>query len=126
MVDTPVGQKCRSCGTVEFRAPPAGRRYAAGGAGLLTSAVLQAALVQLPLGVLALVIPLIVGYATGSVVRRIGGPGFGLGSTAAIATGCGMAMGLLLLGMPLPGLFRLGFLFAAGIAAYVAFYRASH
>jgi hypothetical protein len=127
MVETPVGHKCLSCGRVEFKAAAAGRRrYAAGGAGLVTAAVLQAVLVRLPLGVLALVTPLIVGYLTGSVVRSLGGSGFGLGSTAAIATGCGMALGLLILGVPLPGLFRLGFLFAAGIGAYVAWYRANH
>jgi hypothetical protein len=127
MVETPVGHKCLSCGRVDFKASAGSRRrYAAGAAGLVTAALLQAVLVRLPLGVLALLTPLIVGYVTGSVVRRVGGAGFGLGSTAAIATGCGMAMGLLILGVPLPGLFGLGFLFAVGIGAYVAAYRANH
>lgn len=126
MIETPVGHKCLSCGKVEFRSPAAGRRYAAGGAGLVVAAVLQALLTVLPLGILALVIPLVVGYVTGSVVRAAGGGRFGLGPTAAIATACGMAMGMLFLGVPLAGLFRLGFLFAAGIGAYAAHYRASH
>jgi hypothetical protein len=126
MVETPVGQKCRSCGKVEYRNAGSGRRYAAGALGLLTASILQAVLTRLPLGILAIVIPLVVGYLTGTVVRTVGGIGFGLGPTAAIATACGMAMGLLFLGIPLPALFRFGFLFAAGIGAYVAHYRASH
>jgi hypothetical protein len=127
MVETPVGQKCLSCGRVEFKSPQGtGRRYAAGGAGLLTAALLQVLLSMIPLGILALVIPLVVGYLTGTAVRALGGRNFGLGPTAAVAAPCGMALGMLFLGFPLGGLFRLGFLFSAGIAAYVAHYRASH
>ena len=126
MVLTPVGQKCLSCGKVEFKAAAGGgaRRYAAGGAGLLTAAVLEVAIFSLGLGILAFVAPLIVGYLTGLVVRKVAGGGFG--STAAIATGCGMAMGFLLLGAPLRFLLGFGFLFQAAIAAYVAWYRANH
>ena len=126
MVLTPVGQKCLSCGRVEFKAPASPRRYAAGLAGLLTAAILQVAAVSLLLGILAFVAPLLVGYLTGSVVRKVVGSGWGAGSTAAVATGCGMAMGLLFVGAPLRFLLGFGFLFQAAIASYVAWYRANH
>lgn len=126
MVLTPVGQKCLVCGRVEFKAPGGARRYAAGIAGLLTAAILEVAAISLQLGILAFVAPLIVGYLTGSVVRKVVGGRFGAGPTAAIATGCGMAMGLLFIGAPLRILLGIGFLFQAGIAAYVAWYRANH
>ncbi|MEX2551542.1 MAG: hypothetical protein WD627_00875 [Actinomycetota bacterium] len=126
MVLTPVGQKCLSCGRMELKSPGGARRYAAGFAGLLTAAILEVAAVSLPLGILAFVAPLLVGYLTGSVVRKAAGGRFGAGSTAAVATGCGMAMGLLFVGAPLRLLFGFGFLFQAAIAAYVAWYRANH
>lgn len=120
MVQTPVGQKCRTCGRVEYRASGGSRRYLAGGAGLVTAAVLQVALASLPLGMLSFAAPLLLGYVTGSVVRRAGG--WGMGSAAAVATACGMAMGLLFLGVPLTRLLR--FVFPVGMAAFVAAYRA--
>lgn len=125
MVLTPVGQKCLVCGRVEFKGPGSARRYGAGVAGLLTAAILQVAVLLLQLGILAFVAPLIIGYVTGWVVRRLVGGGSAAGSAAAIATGCGMAMGLLFLGAPLRFLLGFGFLLQAAIAAYVAWYRAS-
>jgi hypothetical protein len=126
MVLTPVGQKCLVCGRVDYKAPGGARRYVAGVAGLLTAAILEVAAVSIQLGIVAFVVPLIVGYVTGSVVRKVVGGRFGAGSTAAIATGCGMAMGLLFVGAPLPFLLGFGFLIQAAIAAYVAWYRANH
>lgn len=124
MVNSAVGQKCRKCARIEYRAGAGGgRRYLAAGAGLLTAAVLQVALMLSPLGgMLSFLLPLVVGYATGSVVKKVGG--WGLGSAAAIATGCGVAIGLLFVGVPLGAAFR--FLFRIAIASYVAYYRASH
>lgn len=123
MVNSSVGQKCRKCGKVEYRAGVGGpKRYLAAGAGLFTAAVVQVGLMIMPLGMLGFFVPLIVGYITGSVVKKVGG--WGLGSNAAIATVCGIALGLLFVGVPLSRL--LGFFFPVAIAAFVAFYRANH
>lgn len=127
MVTTPVGQKCRSCAKFVYRKPAGGaRHYLAGGAGLLCAAVLEVLLRLLPLGFLALLVNLVIGYVTGSVVRSLSRGAASAGPTAAVAAGCGIAIGLLFMGVPLQSLFRVGVLFSLAIASYVAWFRASH
>lgn len=97
MHETPVGMKCPDCARVEFRKTGGRRHYAAGAAGLLTAALLGYGVLG-ALGRVSFLVALVLGAATGVVVRKLGGRRRGLGGTAALAAICGLAMAALALG----------------------------
>ncbi|HEX2053629.1 MAG TPA: hypothetical protein VHJ78_07900 [Actinomycetota bacterium] len=119
MHESAVGMKCPSCARVEYRDPGARRRYAAGAAGLVAAAVLGAGAAML-LGRLNFLVAIVLGVAVGAVVKKVGAGRPRLGGTAAAATGCGIALGLLALGAPFSLLFNPAFLFPALLGAGAA------
>lgn len=123
MTETPVGMKCPTCARVQYRKQSSRRRYAAGIAGLAAAGLLGAASVML-LGRMNFLVAILLGVATGAVVKKVGRARAGLGGTAALAAVCGLALGLLALGAPVPLLFSPFFLIpgliAAGSAALIA------
>ncbi|MGQ0678987.1 MAG: hypothetical protein ACT4OM_04905 [Actinomycetota bacterium] len=125
MVNSAVGQKCRKCSRIQYQSsgPHSRRRYLAGGAGMLAAAGLQLGSFFVPLGILGLIMPLLIGYLTGTVVKRVGG--WGMASAAAIAAVCGIALGYLVAGAPLGIVLHPRMIFTYGIAAYIAHYRAN-
>jgi hypothetical protein len=125
MRESAVGMKCPSCARPELRARMGeSRRWMAGLAGLGAAGVAGALLTMFRVGVLGLIMPILVGLVTGSVVRAAGRRRPGLGGTAAVATFCGLALGPLALGVPYRALLSAGFLISAAIAAVSAAFTA--
>jgi hypothetical protein len=117
--------KCPSCARPRLRAHVGEtRRWLAGLAGLGAAALAGALLTVVRVGPLGLIMPILVGLVTGSVVRAAGRRKPGLGGTAAVATVCGLALGPLALGVKFGALFSAGFLFSAAIAAVTAAFTA--
>lgn len=97
MHETPVGMKCPDCAKLKLRHEGGPRRYAAGGAGLLTSAVMGYGLLS-TMGRVSFLLALALGGATGIVVQKVSGRRRGLGGVSALAAVFGLAMGALALG----------------------------
>lgn len=121
MVETPVGMKCPACARVRLRPEEGRRRYLAGAAGLLTAASIAGVMFAVRGSFFGLLMAMLLGLVTGSVVRKVGGAARpGMASVGAIATGCGLALGLLAVKVPFPALLSPGFLLPSAFAAAVA------
>ncbi|MDQ4148762.1 MAG: hypothetical protein M3164_02025 [Actinomycetota bacterium] len=119
MNETAVGMKCPACARPGGAARMEARRWRAGVAGLASSAAIGALLSVVRIGRLGFLIALLAGVVCGSVVRAAGKRRPGLGGTAALATACGLALGALAVGVPVPALFSSGFVVTV-VAATVA------
>lgn len=124
-MQTPVGMKCPACARVKLRPEVGRRRYLAGGAGLLTAALMAGVMFAVRGSFPGLFMGMLAGLVTGSVVRKVGGAAHpGMASAGAIASGCGLALGLLAVKVPFAALLSPGFLLPAALAAAVAALRA--
>lgn len=106
MRESPVGMKCRDCARLPRRAITIGkpRNYMiAAGVSASAAAVLGALLTFFSIPFFGFILPLLTGFAIGSMVRRFsGGLGHGpIQAVTALGTAVGLTVGRLAVGMPL-------------------------
>jgi hypothetical protein len=128
MRETVVGMKCPSCARVPARVrygKPKHYLLAVGG-GLGVAAIMGAVLSLFRFGLLGFFIPVLIGAAVGEVVRRASGRrGERIFQVIAAATTVGgLALGAVVVGVPLLFLLSPGWLISAAIASLFAALRA--
>lgn len=128
MRETVVGMKCPSCAKVPARArygKPKHYLLAVGG-GLGVAAVMSAVLSLFRFGFFGFLLPVLIGAAVGEVVRRGSGRrGERIFQAIASATTVvGLALGAVVVGVPLLLLLTPGWLISAAIASLFAWIRA--
>lgn len=124
MNEAAVGIKCPACARVEINPLTRKRRYKGAVIGLLVATALAAvARFLVPSAGFGYLISPIMGFIVGSVVRKQSGSGNG--GPAAVAAACGVVLGRLLVGIPLPLLLTPRPLISMALAAAGAWFAAN-